>query len=269
MPAVGNLPNLPAIHVRSFAAEKIQPVLDALPTFAPGPTVASTVATAATTVSTAVTGATDAVIPHVQSLEAAMGPVQQLQTAAGSALYEALTPVAEALAPAFINQPPALAPRPRNIVIEPDNVANAPEEASEQAMPDLPPIPPQPAPTADASTASAPEAGLGGERSSFEALHILQSLPAQPQANPPGVTVVETPDTVFIKMPRPDEVLQAQPVPQLPPPLPKSQVSAASRYRKLAQAADANLPAATALAPTPSAVPTLQACPAFCHHPWT
>lgn len=86
------LPALPQINGRSFASQNMQPVLDALPTFAPTPSVDQTVTEAGNTVAAGIKTAQDAVSPGVQSLSAALGPISQIRSAVDAALAPAVRP---------------------------------------------------------------------------------------------------------------------------------------------------------------------------------
>ena len=98
------LPALPQINGRSFASENMQPVLDALPTFAPTPsidervseatnTVSSTVSQASNTVAEGIQSAKQAVAPAVQSVSTALGPISQIRSAVGAALAPGVRPM--------------------------------------------------------------------------------------------------------------------------------------------------------------------------------
>ena len=97
LPGVAGLPTLPEINVRSFASENMQPVLDALPDFAPTPSIDDRVAEASNTVSQAsntvaegIRSAQQAVAPGVQSVSSALGPISQIRDAFGAALAPAV-----------------------------------------------------------------------------------------------------------------------------------------------------------------------------------
>ncbi len=93
LPGVLGLPALPEINGRSFASQNMQPVLDALPTFAPTPSVDQTVTEAGNTVAAGIKTAQDAVAPGVQSLSAALGPISQIRSAVDAAIAPAVRPL--------------------------------------------------------------------------------------------------------------------------------------------------------------------------------
>lgn len=254
LPAVGGLPHLPAVQVRSFASENMQPVLDALPTFAPTPSVVDQAAVALTNVNTEVTNQANALAPRVQNVAEALAPVQALSSAVTSAVAEVLPPVSQP-----DGNPPALPPTPRNIVVQSSEEAPAPEVP---ALPDLPfpELPPQPAPLPtlgqpgpfDAAIAPAPApidaSGVAGQQRANEALHILdRPVVSEPLPPAPAISVLESADTVTIRVPRPNEIFQSQPLPvlsapQLPKPV-QAAHSVATHTRKLTQAATTPAPA--------------------------
>lgn len=88
------LPHLPKINARSFASQNMQPVLDALPSFAPSPSIQETatqaVSEAGKVAAESIQTARDAVAPSAQTLSAALGPISQIRHAVDAAIAPAV-----------------------------------------------------------------------------------------------------------------------------------------------------------------------------------
>jgi hypothetical protein len=236
------LPRLPEVSLRAMAAAPLQPVLDALPDFAPGPSEAQQLAAEGQALAKTAAVTAAKLAPFAMRAAAALPPNAPAGApAAGGLPFPPLPPQPAPLPGSNAAAAATTAAAQTPLAAEAANahISAASVEAAEQAL-------------------AATQASTFGIDRNNEALHVIDTPVERAPAPAPASAAATAADanTLVIHVPRPPEVLAVKPPGGLPQPagLPAQPNQAQARRLLASAAAPAGAPSA---AMAPSTVRTL------------